>query len=140
MEADDAVEERAGDGRCRVGVAERDEVRVLGETIDDRQDHRFAGHLGQALDEVDGDIRPHLVRYFQRLQQSCRRLRLRLVALAGAAGAHPVLYEHTIARNVEVGAQAMKGFLDTLVLSGVREEEGLMAQVPLVREEDAAAV
>ena len=36
MQADNAVEEGAGDRSSGVGVAERDEVRVLGEAIDHR--------------------------------------------------------------------------------------------------------
>jgi hypothetical protein len=60
VEPHNAVEEGAGDGRCGVGVAERDEVRVLGEAVDHHEYDGLAAHLGKALDEVHGDIRPHL--------------------------------------------------------------------------------
>jgi hypothetical protein len=92
MQANDAIEERPGDGGRCVRVPQQEEVGVLRETVDDREDHRFARHLGQALDEVDGDVRPHLGGNVQRLQEPYRSPRLRLVALAGAAGADPILH------------------------------------------------
>jgi hypothetical protein len=46
VQANDAVEERPGDGRRCVRVAQREEVGVLREPVDDREDHRFARHLG----------------------------------------------------------------------------------------------
>jgi len=85
-------------------VAERDEVRVLGEAVDHREHDGLAADLGEALDEVHGDVRPHLGRDLPRLQETGRLQGLRLVALAGAAGAHPVLDQGTIAGDVEVGA------------------------------------
>ena len=60
--------------------------------------------------------------------------------LSGLTGSLSSNLSGMLGKNVEVGAQVMKGFLDTLVSSGMREEKGLMAQVRLVREEDAAAV
>jgi hypothetical protein len=42
-------------------------VRVLREAVDHRQDYRLARHLGQALNEVHGDVRPHLGGHLQRL-------------------------------------------------------------------------
>jgi hypothetical protein len=60
MEVDDAVEEGPGHERGCIGVTEGDEVRVLGEAVNYREDDRLAAHLGKALDEVHGDISPHL--------------------------------------------------------------------------------
>ena len=104
MQPDDAVEECARDRRRRVRVAEGDEVRVLGEAVHHGEDDRLPMYHGEPLDEVHGDVRPHLGRNHQRLQQTCRLQGLRLVALACTAGAHPVLEQGTIAGDVEVGA------------------------------------
>jgi hypothetical protein len=60
VEADDAVEEGPGHGRGCIGVSEGDEVHVLGEAVNHREDDRLAAHLGKALDEVHGDISPQL--------------------------------------------------------------------------------
>ena len=68
VEADDTVEEGPGHGRRRVGMTERDEVSILGEAVDHRENDRLAAHLGEALDEVHGDIRPDLRRHLQGLK------------------------------------------------------------------------
>jgi hypothetical protein len=60
VEADDAVKEGPGHRRGCIGVTEGDEVRVLGEAVNHREDDRLAAHLGKALNEVHGDISPHL--------------------------------------------------------------------------------
>jgi hypothetical protein len=67
MEADDAVEEGAGDGRGGVRMAERNEVCILGEAVDHHEDDELAAHLGQPLDEVHGNIRPYLRRHIKGL-------------------------------------------------------------------------
>ena len=54
-------------------MTQGDEVRVLGEAVNHREDDGFAAHLGKALDEVHGNIRPHLGGYVQRLEgRGCR--------------------------------------------------------------------
>ena len=45
-------------------------MRILGETVEHRENDGFAADLGQPLDEVHRDIRPHLGRYFEGLQQA----------------------------------------------------------------------
>ena len=65
---DDAVEEGACHRSSRVGMTEDDEVRVLGEAINHREDDGLAANLRQPLDEVHGDVRPHLGGHVQRLQ------------------------------------------------------------------------
>ena len=60
MEAHDALEESTRHGRSRVGVAKGDEVSILGEAINHSLDDRLAMHLGKAIDEVHGDVCPHL--------------------------------------------------------------------------------
>jgi hypothetical protein len=60
VKPDDAVEEGAGDGGCRVGVAEHNKMCVLGEAVDDSEDDRLTADFGQPFNEVHGDDRPHL--------------------------------------------------------------------------------
>ena len=59
VEPNNVVEEGAGVGRGGVRLPQRDEVRVLGEPVHDGEDDALAVHLGQGLDEVDGNIRPN---------------------------------------------------------------------------------
>jgi hypothetical protein len=101
-------------------VAKRDEVGVLGEAINHRQDHRFAYHLWQAFDEVDGDVRPHLGGDLEWLQEAGRLARFSLVTLAHGARTNPGLDQGPVAGNVEVRAQAMQGFLDPFMTCRVR--------------------
>jgi hypothetical protein len=42
-----------------VWVAERDEMRILGEAIDHREDNRLAPDFRQPFNEVHGDVGPH---------------------------------------------------------------------------------
>ena len=79
MQPDDAVEEGARDRRRCVRVAEGDDVRVLGEAVHHGEDDRLPMYLGELLDEVHGDVRPHLGRHLKRLQQTRRPLHRRLV-------------------------------------------------------------
>jgi hypothetical protein len=41
-------------------VAVGDEVHVLGEAVDDSKDYRLPMDLREALNEVHGDVGPHL--------------------------------------------------------------------------------
>jgi hypothetical protein len=52
--------------------AERNEMGVLGESVDDGEDDRLAAHLGQPFDEVHRDVRPDLGRHLEGLQQPRR--------------------------------------------------------------------
>jgi len=72
VKPDIAVKEGTGDRRHSVGVAKRDEVRVLGEAIDDSEDDRLAADPGQPLDKVHEDVSPHLGWHGQGLQQARR--------------------------------------------------------------------
>jgi hypothetical protein len=78
VQPNDAVEERPGHRRRSVGVAKRDEVGVLGEAINHRQDHRLARHL-------------------ERLQEAGRLACLGLVALARGACMNQGLYQGPVA-------------------------------------------
>jgi hypothetical protein len=112
MKSDDAVEEGTSDGRGCVGVAERNKMCILGEAVDDGEDDRLAADLGQPLDEVHGNICPHLGRHLQGLQEPGRLKGFCLVALARGACAHPILHQRTIAWNIKISAEAMERLLD----------------------------
>ena len=47
------------------------------------------------------------------------------------------MHQHAVPRNVEIGAEAVEGLLDSLVASRVHQEEHLVAQVPMVWYKDA---
>jgi hypothetical protein len=98
-------------------VAEGDEVRILGEAVDDSKDHRLPMDLREALDEVHGDVGPHLGRHLKQLEQTSRLRGWRLVALARDAGTNVVLDECSITQDVEFLAQAVKSLLDLLMAS-----------------------
>jgi hypothetical protein len=115
-------------------------VSVLGEAIDHREDDRFAAHLRQPLDEVHGDVGPHLGRHLEGLQQPHRLQGLCLVLLACCARPHPISHQGAVARNVELNAEAMEGFLNSLMPRRVGQEDGLMLEVAVVWYIDARAV
>jgi hypothetical protein len=115
-------------------------VGVLGEAIDHREDDRFVAHLRQPLDEVHGDVGPHLGRHLEGLQQPRRLQGLCLVPLARCARSHPISHQGAVARNIELGAEAMEGFLNALMPRRVGQEDGLMSEVAMVRYVDARAV
>jgi hypothetical protein len=60
VKSDYGVEECPCYGCHRVGVAKRDEVHVLGESVDHREHHRFAVEAWERLDEVHCDVGPDL--------------------------------------------------------------------------------
>jgi hypothetical protein len=121
-------------------VVEQDEVGILGEAINHRQDHRLACHLWQTFDEVDGYVRPHLGGNLEWLQEACQRARVGLVTLARGACTNPGLDQCLVTGDVEVRAQAMQGFLDPFMSCRVCHLQHLVAQVVVVGEEDTTAV
>ena len=108
MQPDNIVEESLGNRDGGVGMSKRDEVGVLGEAIDHRQDDRLAADLGKPLDEVHRDIRPHLGRHGEGLQQADRLHCLRLVSLAHRARTHEILDEAAVAWDEEIRPQVME--------------------------------
>ena len=70
MQSNDAIEESIGDEGGGVGVTQGNEMHILGEAVDHCENDGFAADLGQPLNEVHGDINPHLRRYFEGLQQA----------------------------------------------------------------------
>ena len=131
METYDAVKESVGDQSRRVRVAEGDEVRVLGEPVDNGEDDGLSVDLGKALDEVHRDIRPHLGRNVERLKKACRLESRCLVALEHDACTNKVVDKPAVAGNVEVLSQAHEGLLDTLVAGSMSQHDRLMMQVIL---------
>jgi hypothetical protein len=59
VKPDDGVKECLCHGCRHVGVVERDEVRVLGESVDHREHHRFAVDAWECLDEIHCDVGPY---------------------------------------------------------------------------------
>ena len=117
-------------------MAERDEVGMLGEAVDHRENDRLAAHLGKALDEVHGYIRPNLRRHLQGLKEPRRSQGLCLVALASLTRPNPVADQGTIARDVEVGAKTMEGFLHTLMARRVSQQQDPVTEIVVRGNED----
>ena len=82
MEAHDVVAERPGNGDSSVWVAERNEMRVLGEAIHHGEHQRFATGTRKPLHKIHRDVRPDRAWHFQWLQQPGRMKVLSFVALA----------------------------------------------------------
>ena len=59
MEAHDLGEEGLGHRFCRIRVSKRDEVAILAEAVDHRENDRFAANFGQCLDEIQAYVGPH---------------------------------------------------------------------------------
>ena len=60
METNNGINERFGDRGGGVGVAQCDEVSVLGEAVHHGEDDPFAVNSGKAFDEVERYVGPHL--------------------------------------------------------------------------------
>jgi hypothetical protein len=56
MELDDAIEEGFGDQSGNVGVAQRDEMSMLGEPINHDQDDTLAMDVRKAFDEIKRNV------------------------------------------------------------------------------------
>jgi hypothetical protein len=59
MEANNTFEESLSNGEGRVWMAQRNEMRILGEAIHDRQDDALAINPWEALNEIHRDVCPH---------------------------------------------------------------------------------
>ena len=68
MQTNNVVEECTCNRGGRVGMAKGDEVRVLGESVNHRENDGFAADLGQALDKIHRDVCPNLGRDVEGLQ------------------------------------------------------------------------
>lgn len=69
VKSDNAFEESFSHGRRCVRVVECQEVRLLGEHVDDRQNDTFSMNPREALHKIEGDVRPHLRWHVQGLEQ-----------------------------------------------------------------------
>jgi hypothetical protein len=124
VELDDVVEEGLGDGERCVRVAQGNEVRHLGEPVDDGEDHRLAADLRKSLDEVHGNVTPDGLRDVQRLKKTGRVQVLCFVALAHPAAAHELAH-HPGGLWIVGGAQADERLLCSLMARAMRRLEQL---------------
>jgi len=113
----------ASDSRLhRVWMSERDEVAVLTETIDHRQDDRFAPNARQCLHEIQAEIIPDSRRNWQRQQESGWMKMLGLVALARRTGVDVVLDGASQVGRMEIPTKAVQcalhSFMAVLMYSG----------------------
>jgi hypothetical protein len=122
VKSNDLREESACHRRRRVGVAEGNKVRVLGEPVHHGENHRFAAHLGQGFNKIHGDIRPHYGRHLERLEQAGRMKLLGLVALACGVGTHEILHDAAGTGDKERLPES-KRFLDALMPGAVDGEQ-----------------
>uniref|UniRef100_A0A0A8ZTW4 Uncharacterized protein n=1 Tax=Arundo donax TaxID=35708 RepID=A0A0A8ZTW4_ARUDO len=128
MEANDVGEEGVSDGLGGVGVRQGDEMAVLAEAIHDGEDDRLALHLGQRLDEVDADVRPHSRRNRQWLQQTGRPEVVGLVLLTGDAGLHEILHQTTHGGKMKIPPEPVEGAADALMAVVVDRGQDLPQQ------------
>jgi len=104
---------------CRGGRG--NEVSVLREPINHREDDVLVVDLGEALHKVHGDVGPNLRRHVERLEEAGGVERLRLVPLTGGARADEVALHGAVAIDGEVAAQPLQRPLHTLMPRRVRE-------------------
>jgi hypothetical protein len=55
---------------CGVGVAQSEQVSILGESVDHCQDHTLAMNTREAVDEIHSDVGPHLRWHLKRLEEA----------------------------------------------------------------------
>ena len=140
MEPHNLVEERLGNRGGAVGVAEGDEMCILGEAINHRENHRFASDLGKAFNKIHGDVGPDGVGNVQRLQQAGWMEMLRLVTLTDGAALHEVADKTAGVRAVEGGAQAVQRLLYAFMAGAVSCGQDLGPQSRRVGDKDAATM
>jgi len=115
METNNVGEEGLRHGLSNVRVRQGDEVAVLAEAVDNREDDRLPVHPWQWLHEVEADVRPNGRRDGKRQEQSRRMKVLRLVPLTSRACPHKVLHQTTHIGKVKVAVETMKRAVDALV-------------------------
>ena len=115
----DVLEEGSGHGRSCIGVAKRNEMCILRETVDHREQDTLAMDLGQRLNEVEGDVSPDARGDRQWLQKTGRVQRLHLVALTRGAGSDELAHHTAIVFDEELSSEAMERLLDAFMASCV---------------------
>jgi hypothetical protein len=93
MEFDNALKERLSNGERSVWVAQGNEVRHLGEAVDDREHNRLAADLGKSFNEIHGNVAPDRLRHIKGLEQTGGVQMISFIALAHRA-APDVLAHH----------------------------------------------
>lgn len=102
-------------GRCCVGVAQGNEVSMLGESIHHYQDDTLAIDMQQALNEVHGDVRLDLRWDLEGLEKASRVQHLCLVALARRTRVHDLTNEATVMVEDKVMAEVLQCLLNAFV-------------------------
>lgn len=120
MEFDNVRKKHTCNRGCGVGVAEGNEVRVLGEAVDDGEDNRLALNLRKALNEIQRDIAPNKRRYRQRLEQTRRVEVFPLATLTSRALSDELANGTPHPRPKEFPRNAKKGFLGPFVRNVVK--------------------
>jgi hypothetical protein len=126
MKSDYDVEECPCYGCRCVGVAERDEVRTLGESVDHREHHRFAGDAWKCLNEIHCVVGLDHLWHLEGLEEADRVQVLRLVPLARCAGTHKFGDDGAAVMHVNVGVQLVQRLDDAFVSHAVRGDECLL--------------
>ncbi|XP_021309766.1 uncharacterized protein LOC8080735 isoform X3 [Sorghum bicolor] len=124
----DVGEESLGHCLGRVWVRQGQEVGVLAEAVDDRQDDGLALDTRQRLDEVHGDVRPNTLRNRKGQQQARRVQLLRLVALAHRTRADEVLHHPFHVRKMKIPAETMQGALNAFMSFFVDSQQDFLQQ------------
>ena len=89
-------------------MTERNEVGILREATHHCKNNGLAADLGEALDEIQANVRPNHRGYRQRFKEACRLEMLGLVALACRARPHILLHHCPSIWHVEVATEPMQ--------------------------------
>jgi hypothetical protein len=104
------VEEEVRRQFCCVRMTEWQEVAVLGEPINDTENHRFSIHTLRTFDKLHVHVRRDGRGHLHWLQKNRGLEMLHLVAPVGDAGADEVSDSSACPGNEEIGAESMKVF------------------------------
>jgi hypothetical protein len=115
VEADNVGEERPGHRGRRIGMAQRNEMGELGESVDHCQNDRLAVDLREALHEIHDYVSPYRRWNIQWLKQFAGVELFNLVLLAHDAGSDQVTDNTVGAGPEEVAAQAMQCLLNSFI-------------------------
>jgi hypothetical protein len=140
MKTDDVDEESLGDGLGGVRVSERDEVGIFAEPVDHGENDRRAPHARERLDEVDGDVRPHTLRYWKREKEVGRMQVLRLVALARDTLANKVLHYLLHVRKMKIAPEPVESSLHPFMALFMHDPQDLLQEGGCRRDVGAACV
>jgi hypothetical protein len=128
MKTDDVSEESLGDGLGGVRVSERDEVGIFAEPVDHGEDDRLAPHARERLNEVNGDVWPHTLRYWQREKEVGRMQVLQLVALARDTLANKVLYYLLHVRKMKIAPEPVESSLHPFMTLFMHDPQDLLQE------------